>query len=49
MLMHVQQGANPASAPFPAEIEERVALYRGGAGGLPAGLPGSRKIEIRRR
>ena len=49
MLLHVHQGEKPSSAPFPAEIAERIALYRHGAPELVHGLPGSRKIELTRR
>lgn len=48
MLLHVRQGERPASAPFPAEVEARLQALRHGAG-WPAGLPGSRKLELRRR
>ena len=48
MLLHVHQGDSPSSAPFPPEIESRLlALKR--AASWPAGLPGSRKLELKRR
>ncbi|MDE2304064.1 MAG: thioesterase family protein [Gammaproteobacteria bacterium] len=48
MLLHVRQDETPASVPFPAEIAARIDALRSDAD-WPAGLPGSRKLEIRRR
>lgn len=49
MLMHVHQGEKPAGAPFPAEVEQRLAALKRPSGEIEArGFP-SRKIEIRRR
>lgn len=49
MLLHVQQGSTPASVPFPPQIEERLRTLREPDARTDAGLPHSRKIEIRRR
>ncbi len=49
MLLHVMQGAAPASAPFPPPAAQRLLELRSAAAGTDAGLPQSRKIEIRRR
>ncbi len=49
MLMHVHQGASPASAPFPADIEARLERLRLPAESRAAISHGSRAIAIKRR
>jgi acyl-CoA thioester hydrolase len=49
MLMHVHQGAKPASASFPPEIATRLEALKLTPEALAARGLGSRKIEIRRR
>jgi acyl-CoA thioester hydrolase len=49
MLLHVQRGEKPASAPFPADIEARLAALKAMAAARPPFEPGSRKLQIRRR
>jgi acyl-CoA thioester hydrolase len=49
MLLHVAQGAKPASAPFPADIGSRLDELRLPAAASAAWGPGSRKIELTRR
>jgi hypothetical protein len=49
MLLHVQQGDHPRSAPFPDEVQRKIGAWSAAqAAGLPA-WPGSRRMEIRRR
>ena len=59
MMLHVQQGDKPASAVFPEEIQENLALFAtpagapgGAAGPTPVAtdstVPGSRKIQLQR-
>jgi len=46
MLLHVQQGARPAAAPFPPEVAARIAAL--GAAAPAAGFgPGSRALALR--
>jgi acyl-CoA thioester hydrolase len=49
MFLHVRQAEPPASAPFPAEIEQRLQALQLSPEARAAFGPGSRKIEIRRR
>jgi acyl-CoA thioester hydrolase len=49
MLLHVHQGAKPASAPFPPEVSERLEALKLPPAALAARGLGSRKIELRRR
>ena len=49
MLLHVRQGAVPAGAPFPPQVEQRLLQLRSAAVSSAAGLPQSRRMEIRRR
>jgi acyl-CoA thioester hydrolase len=49
MLLHVQQGEKPASAPFPADIERALQTLKLSAEASAAWGPSSRKIELKRR
>ena len=49
LLLHVQQGAKPAAAPFPAEVMAKLKEYKATAAGRGAFIPSSRKIELQRR
>ena len=49
MLLHVHQGAKPSSAPFPAEVSERLEALKLAPAALAERGPGSRKIELKRR
>jgi acyl-CoA thioester hydrolase len=49
MLLHVQQGAKPASAAFPGDVEQRLQALKLNPEALGAFGPGSRKIELKRR
>lgn len=49
MLLHVHQGDKPASAPFPAEIEQRLQSLKLSPDARAVWGPGSRKIELKRR
>jgi acyl-CoA thioester hydrolase len=49
MLLHVQQGDTPRSAPFPAAIAEMLRALQLPADAAAAWGPASRKIEIKRR
>ncbi len=53
MMLHVHQGDKPASAVFPTDIQERLALFAPPAGvtdsAANALVPGSRKIQLQRR
>ena len=49
MLLHVQQGAAPATAPFPGAIDARLQALKLSTEALAQFAPTSRKIEIRRR
>ena len=46
MLLHVQQGAAPASAPFPAAIAQAVTALVTASAGIPAPGPPSRQSVI---
>jgi len=48
MLLHVRQGEKPASAPFPADIEERLELLKSAAAEPSPAVPRSRQIAIKR-
>lgn len=48
MLLHVHQGENPSSIPFPAEVEQRLATLKIAAAEQQAFAPRSRKIELKR-
>jgi acyl-CoA thioester hydrolase len=49
MLLHVHQGAKPASAAFPPEVERGLAGLKLTPEALAAWGPGSRKIELKHR
>jgi acyl-CoA thioester hydrolase len=49
MLMHIHQGAEPKSAPFPADVAARLAGLKVPPDEAAARQFVSRKIEIRRR
>jgi acyl-CoA thioester hydrolase len=49
MLLHVQQGEKPASAPFPADIEQVLQTLKLSAEASAAWNPRSRTIELQRR
>jgi len=46
MLLHVQQGERPASAPFPPEVVAAIAALRAAAGPAPWAGPGSRPLAL---
>jgi acyl-CoA thioester hydrolase len=48
-LLHVRQGHTPASASFPAEVEQKLAQLEVSAAARDAFGPASRKIELKRR
>jgi acyl-CoA thioester hydrolase len=48
MLLHVHQGAKPASASFPPEVSQRLEALRMTPAALAARGLGSRKIELKR-
>ena len=49
MLLHVRQGSQPASQPFPPEIARRLESLRLTADAAAAWGPKSRRIELTRR
>jgi acyl-CoA thioester hydrolase len=49
MLLHVHQGDKPASAPFPEEVQEKLAVLQAPEAAREAFAPRSRKIELKRR
>lgn len=49
MLLHVQQGEKPASAPFPDEVVSKLESLKAAAASAEAFTPASRKIELKRR
>jgi len=49
VLLHVQQGDRPASAPFPAQIERRLQALRHAAAGRSDQIPRSRKLQLQQR
>lgn len=49
MLLHVQQGATPASAPFPEAIRQAIDALAAETAQIPAPGPMSRRIELRAR
>lgn len=49
MLLHVRQGQTPASASFPADVEQKLAGLKISAAARDAFGPASRKIELKRR
>jgi acyl-CoA thioester hydrolase len=49
MLLHVRQGENPASAPLPEAVIEKLNAAKLSAGARDAFGPRSRKIELKRR
>ena len=49
MLLHVRQGATPASASFPESVEQRLQALKLSPEAQAAFGPLSRRIEIRRR
>ncbi len=48
VLLHVHQGAQPASVPFPPAVESLLATLKSAAPAAPA-FPRSRKLELMRR
>jgi acyl-CoA thioesterase FadM len=49
MMLHVQQGPTPASAPFPEAIRQSIDALVAETGQIPAPGPMSRRIELRAR
>ena len=49
MLLHVHQGDEPASAPFPDEVWAKLDALKISSAAREAFGPGSRKIELKRR
>jgi acyl-CoA thioester hydrolase len=49
MLLHVHQGDSPASAPFPADLAQRLQQLTVPPAAAAAWAPASRKIAIKRR
>jgi acyl-CoA thioester hydrolase len=49
MFLHVEQGENAASAPFPAEIARAVETLKAATAGAVPAKRGSRKMELRGR
>jgi acyl-CoA thioester hydrolase len=49
MLLHVHQGENVTTAPFPPDIAGAIAKLVASTAGAPEVGPGSRRIELRRR
>jgi acyl-CoA thioester hydrolase len=49
MLLHVVQGATPATAPFPQTVTAKLQSYRPAAADIDAFGPLSRRIELKRR
>ncbi len=49
MLLHVHQGGQPASAPFPPDIDALLQSLKLGHAAAAGWGPGSRKMELRRR
>jgi acyl-CoA thioester hydrolase len=49
MLLHVRQGAAPASAPFPADVAQRLETLKASEASREAFGLASRKIELKRR
>ena len=49
MLLHVQQGENPAAAPFPETVFNELVALKLSASDAQAFGPLSRKIELKRR
>jgi acyl-CoA thioester hydrolase len=49
MLMHVHQGEKPAGAAFPDAIAGKLAILKVAPDVRDAFVPGSRKIELKRR
>ena len=49
MMLHVQQGAAPASAPFPEAIARAIAVLVTASAAVPAPGPSSRRLELRQR
>jgi betainyl-CoA thioesterase len=49
MLLHVHQGATPASAPFPPEIASAVTRLAAATASAQEVGPGSRRMELPRR
>jgi acyl-CoA thioester hydrolase len=48
MLLHVHQGATPASAAFPADVAAKLQALKTSAASRDAFGPASRKIELKR-
>lgn len=46
MLLHVQQGEKPGSAPFPPEVKAKIEQLQAETVGLPPPGPGSRAIAL---
>jgi acyl-CoA thioester hydrolase len=49
MLLHVHQGENVTTTPFPPEVAGAIASLVAATAGAPEVGPGSRRIELRRR
>ena len=49
MLLHVHQGEKPSSAPFPEEVQAKLAALQAPEAAREAFAPRSRKIELKRR
>ena len=49
MLLHVHQGENVTTTPFPSEIAAAIAQLVASTASAPEVGPGSRRIELRRR
>ena len=49
MLLHVHQGDKPSAAPFPEQVQAKLAQLQASAAARDAFAPASRKIELKRR
>jgi len=49
VLLHVQQGEQPAAAPFPAEIQAAIERLRAAADGAAWPGPRSRELALKKR
>jgi len=48
MLLHIRQGDTPGTAPFPADVLQRVEAYKALAGNTPWAGPASRALMLKR-
>ena len=46
MMLHVRQGREVSTVPFPAEVSAALAELQAAGAGLPAAGPGSRRMEL---